>query len=137
MTNLNLSRDHLTQAQARKDFLRIAFEKRLWAVVIRTSQEVVELSLKAALRFVGVEPPKWHDVGEVLLREQARFPSGFQNEIPFLCKVSSKLRDYRELSLYGDSEKDIPASELFSERDADEAKEQSEKIVALCERLVQ
>ena len=42
--------------------------------VIRQSQEAVELALKASLRLVGVEPPKWHDVGPVLKRERNTVP---------------------------------------------------------------
>jgi len=31
--------------------------------VVEEAQEIVELSLKGMLRFVGIEPPKFHDVG--------------------------------------------------------------------------
>ena len=39
--------------------------------VVREAQEIVELALKGLLRQVGIEPPRWHDVGE-LLRDIAR-----------------------------------------------------------------
>ena len=35
--------------------------------VVRESQEVVELALKGMLRWAGVDPPKIHDVGDLLL----------------------------------------------------------------------
>lgn len=39
--------------------------------LLRESQEVVELALKGLLRAHGVEPPRIHDVADVLLAEQA------------------------------------------------------------------
>ena len=46
----------------------------------------MELLLKASLRFVGAEPPKWHDVGVVLKRESSKFPNWFQEMIDELFK---------------------------------------------------
>jgi hypothetical protein len=43
--------------------------------VVREAQEIVELSLKGMLRQVGVESPKWHDVGGFLLQFGDRFPA--------------------------------------------------------------
>jgi len=42
---------------------------------VRQCQEAVELLLKAALRYVGVEPPKLHDVGPLLRKERNKFPA--------------------------------------------------------------
>jgi HEPN domain-containing protein len=42
-------------------------------MVMRQSQEAVELSLKAALRVAGIEPPKWRDVGPILMQNRDRF----------------------------------------------------------------
>jgi HEPN domain-containing protein len=49
------------------------FENRNYPYVVRQSQEAVELLLKASLRLVDVEPPKWYDVGTALRREAHRF----------------------------------------------------------------
>jgi len=70
--------------------------------VLRQCQEAVELLLKAALRLVGIEPPKWHDVGAILKREVERFPGWFRSEVPKLARISRKLRREREPAMYGD-----------------------------------
>ena len=41
--------------------------------VVREAQELVEWVLKGVLRAVGVEPPKFHDVGALLVEHQAKF----------------------------------------------------------------
>ena len=66
MTNRDLAGSLMRQAESRKAALRVAVEDENWAYVVRLSQEVVELSLKAILNFAGVEPPKWHDVGTLV-----------------------------------------------------------------------
>ena len=50
------------------------FDAASWAGVVRESQEVIELALKALLRARGVDPHRVHDVSEVLLgaRDSAR-----------------------------------------------------------------
>ncbi len=71
MQNRDLSADHLRRATARLSALDALYEARSWADVVRESQEVVELALKGLLRAHGVEPPRIHDVADVLLAEQA------------------------------------------------------------------
>jgi len=68
----------------------------------------VELLLKAALRLVGVEPPRWHDVGPVLRREAQRFPHWFGRDIAVMARYSRRLRREREPSMYGDEETGLP-----------------------------
>ena len=63
MTNRTLALSYLKKANDRLDVLDLLYKKRAFSDVIREAQEVVELSLKSMLRFVGVEPPKIHDVG--------------------------------------------------------------------------
>lgn len=42
---------------------RRAFDSEAWNLMVRRSQEVVELSLMGLLKLMGVESPKSHDVG--------------------------------------------------------------------------
>ncbi|MEM4298190.1 MAG: HEPN domain-containing protein [Nitrososphaerota archaeon] len=81
MDNLDMARANLRQAVERIETVKRALEGGNYAYAVRQSQECVELTLKAALRVVGVEPPKWHDVGPVLKREGLRFHEWFR-EIP-------------------------------------------------------
>ena len=136
MTNSKLGAHYLRQALIRREFIRLALERAHHGVAMRLCQEAVELCLKAVLRFVGMEPPKWHDVGEILEKEKDRFPESFQQEIPFMKALSFELRQSRELSFYGDAESDAPASELFSENDARTAWEKTERVLLLCETMM-
>jgi len=70
--------------------------------------------LKAALRFVGIEPPKWRDVGPVLIENGDRFPDWFQEEIEEAASVSRWLGREREPSMYGDEETGLPTQRLYT-----------------------
>jgi len=74
MNSVNMARAYLKQAQERLKHAKEALKNGNYPYVIRQSQESVELSLKAALRLVGIEPPKWHDVGPALKKEAEKFP---------------------------------------------------------------
>jgi hypothetical protein len=46
--------------------------------VVRQSQDIVEPVLKGALRFVGVDPPKRHNVHATVEEFIERFPPGWR-----------------------------------------------------------
>lgn len=71
MDNISMARSYIRQAEERIRHAREALERESYPYVVRQCQEAVELLLKASLRLVGIEPPKWHDVGPVLKREHA------------------------------------------------------------------
>lgn len=73
-------------------------EKGVWNLVVRRCQEVVELALKAALLWAGVDVPRAHDVGPVLKRHADRFSEPFREQIPTLASISRSLRAEREIS---------------------------------------
>jgi HEPN domain-containing protein len=104
---------------------------------VRQCQEAVELSLKAALRLVGVEPPKWHDPGPVLRRERNRFPEWFREHMDEFASISRSLRKERELAMYGDEEAGIPAEELYTRYDAEQALNMAKKVLEHVEKLLQ
>lgn len=66
MTNTSLAQSYLIKCKKRLRALRVLFEEKGYSDVVRESQEVVELALKGILRQIGIEPPKWHDVGGIL-----------------------------------------------------------------------
>lgn len=140
MRNTSMARSYIRQALERVRHAEEALESGNYPYVVRQSQEAVELLLKAALRLVGVEPPKWHDVGPILRREAERFPSWFREKIPWLARVSRRLRREREPAMYGDEEAGIPPEELYDEEDAREAldwaRETAQLVVKLYEELV-
>jgi HEPN domain-containing protein len=96
----------------------------------------VELSLKAALRFAGIEAPKWHDVGPVLRCNTQRFPEWFRSRINELASVSRRLRREREPSMYGDEESGLSPDELYTREDALTALTDAKKVYKLCIKLL-
>jgi len=121
MRNTDLARDYVQRAQARVRALEILFEAGSWADVVRESQEIVELALKGFLRGCGVDPPRIHDVSEVLLAERKRFPAAVAGEIAALARISRELRRDRELAFYG--AEDLTPSGFYSREDAARARE--------------
>jgi len=103
--------------------------------VVRQCQEAVELLLKSALRLIGLDVPKWHDVGPVLRKEASRFPIWFQKEVRKLAQISRKLRREREPSMYGDEESGTPPDELYFREDAEEALNQAKYVHSMVKKL--
>ena len=66
MTVDELARAYVTKASKRRRALEVLLEEEAYSDVVREAQELVELALKGMLRFVGIDPPKWHDVGPIL-----------------------------------------------------------------------
>lgn len=129
MRNRDLAADHLRRAEARLRALDVLFDAGSWADVVRESQELVELALKGLLRAVGIEPPRIHDVADVLEAERDRLPEVLRAELPRLAAASRVLRRDRELAFYG--AEDLTPSDFYRGRDATEAREHARVVVAL------
>lgn len=89
MNDRSLAESYMAKATVRVAVLRQYFEADDFSDVVREAQEAVELALKAALRYIGVEPPKVHDVG-ALLREYADRLAGL--DVDRMAAVSRALR---------------------------------------------
>lgn len=131
MRNPDLARDYVRRASVRVRALDVLYDAESWADVVRESQEVVELALKGLLRACGVEPPRIHDVSDVLLAERARLPSEIEGEADRLAEVSRQLRRDRELAFYG--AEDLTPSGFYSEEDAARARSSAREVVAIVE----
>jgi HEPN domain-containing protein len=129
MHNRDLAADYVRRARARLRALDVLYEAESWADVVRESQEVVELTLKGLLRASGVEPPRIHDVSDVLLAERERLPKALLGQLGRLARVSRDLRRDRELAFYG--AEDLTPSDFYGEEDARLAREGAELCVTL------
>ena len=127
MWNRDLAGDYVRRAEARLRAVDALFEAQSWADVVRESQEVVELALKGALRAAGVEPPRIHDVAEVLAAERDRLPPALVAEMARLSEISRKLRRDRELAFYG--AEDLTPSDFYSKADAEDARRGARFVV--------
>jgi HEPN domain-containing protein len=119
VTKSELARAYLEKATKRRRVLEVLQEQQAWSDVVRKAQELVELALKGMLREVGVDPPKWHDVGPILTEQAARFPEATRRQLPQLVRISRWLRKEREFSFYGDV--DFMPTERYSADDAERA----------------
>ena len=129
MRNLDLARDYVWRAEVRLRALDVLFDAESWADVVRESQEVVELALKALLRACGVDPPRIHDVSEILLEERGRLPEALGEEVETLAKISRSLRRDRELAFYG--AEDLTPSGFYSRADGEHAREGARRTVEM------
>lgn len=132
-----LARDYLERAKNRIIDASSALSRGAYPEVIRYSQECVELSLKAALRIIGVEYPRVHDVGDVLELHSNYFPKWFRENILKLRRISADLAQKRGPSLYGLERLGKAPSELFDDKDARDALDNAKHVYELCVRLLE
>jgi len=121
MQNRDLAEDYVRRAALRLKAIDVLYSAAGWADVVRESQEVVELALKGLLRACGIEPPRIHDVSEILIAEKDRLPEGVRTELEGLTRISKELRRDRELAFYG--AEDLTPSSFYSQTDADQARD--------------
>ncbi|MBI4277353.1 MAG: HEPN domain-containing protein [Armatimonadetes bacterium] len=136
MTNREMAEGLFRLGEGRLEVLPAFLERGNFPTVIREAQECVELVLKAALRYVGIEPARTHDVAPLLRAHDDRFPAWFKEHIERLAVISTDLADRRGLSFYGDEERGVPPDRLFSRADAEAAIEQARFVHRLCRRLL-
>lgn len=102
MTTDELARDYFRRARVRRQVLDLLFAAGEYADVVREAQELVELAMKGMLRWAGIDPPRWHDVGAVLLEHRERLPDAIAPMLGSIVVASSRLRKEREMAFYGE-----------------------------------
>ena len=127
MRNRTLAVDHVRRAEARLKALDTLYDAESWADVVRESQETVELALKGLLRAAGIDPPRVHDVADVLEAERSRLPAALSDEIDRLASASRGLRRDRDLAFLG--AEDLVPSDFYREPDAVAAREDARFVV--------
>jgi len=129
MRNPELAIDYVRRASVRLTALDVYLSAESWADVVRESQEAVELALKGLLRAFGVQPPRIHDVSDILLAEQERLPAALAAAVDELVAISRELRRDRELAFYG--AEDLTPTGFYSRADAMRAQSGARRVVAL------
>jgi len=135
MTNITLAQSYLIKAMKRLKILTVLLDEKAYSDVVREAQEIVELSLKGMLRNVGIEPPKWHDVGKIVQQYRDRFRNDTVPHVDRLADISAWLRKEREFSFYGDI--DFIPTEEYQIEDAMRAIEDARFVVSVVEREIQ
>lgn len=134
MTSKSLARSYLVKAQGRLKALRVLRDEGDPSDVVREAQELVELALKGMLRAIGIEPPKFHDVGPLLREHQAKFTADVGAQLDRAAEISKRLRREREIAFYGDI--DLVPTEQYSAADAGRAYDEAAWILALAEGVI-
>jgi len=134
MKNISLAQSYMIKISKRIKVLDLLMNEKAYSDVIREAQEVVELAQKAMLRQVGIDPPKWHDVGSILLEHRDFFPEQEQKYIERLAEISKWLRKERELSFYGDI--DFIPTEEYTYEDARRAIEDARFVIDIAKKIV-
>jgi HEPN domain-containing protein len=130
-----LARDYLARAKSRLTSAQAAIDRGEFPDVVCYSQECVEFSLKASLRFIGVEYPREHEVSDVLIEVRETFPEWFRDHIEEIASASRKLAVLRGPSTYGEEERGIPPSKLFGEKESSAALADATRVYSLCTKL--
>lgn len=131
MSKNELYKDYVKRARLRYKILPQLIEENDYADVIRISQEIVELVEKAVLLKIGINPPKWHDVIDIIIENKEKIPDKIYSEILDLRKSAKWLRSQREISFYGDVDF-IPFNE-YSSDDAQRAMEVAKRFLMIIE----
>ena len=134
MTNMTLAQSLLKKATDRLDILDLLLKKGAYSDVVREAQEIVELALKGMLRAVGIEPPKFHDVGGLLIEHKGKYDEEISKNLERAATISKRLKKERELAFYGDI--DFIPTEEYNIDDAREAMEGANFVVVLARRLI-
>ena len=128
MTTDELARDYFRRARVRRRVLDLLFAAGEYADVVREAQELVELTLKGMLRWAGLDPPRWHDVGEILLEQAGRLPAAVRPQAARLAAISKRLRRERETAFYG--EIDLVPGKSYDEAAARQALADADAVLA-------
>ena len=134
MTNKTLAQSYRIKAEKRLKILAVLMKEEAFSDVIREAQEIVELALKGMLRQIGIEPPKWHDVGDALIEFADRLPVDVRADVEKLARISGWLRKEREFSFYGDI--DFIPTEEYGSADALRAMQDAEYVCAATAKVI-
>jgi HEPN domain-containing protein len=124
-----MAKDYLFRAERclKEAFLAIKDEDAAGA--IRRSQEALELAVKALLRLMGIEYPKIHDVGDVLIENADKLPEELKENIKELADLTSELASIRGPAFYGYEIEGVPASKAFKKEYAEETYKKVEAYI--------
>lgn len=135
MKNQELAHDYITRAGHRLAAVELLLQRKSFADVVRESQEIVELCLKAVLRKSGIESPRVHDVSEILEQEKTSLIPALQPHLKKLTQISRNLRRDRELAFYGSE--DLTPSRFYHQEEAEQALKDAHWVHEICSKTLQ
>lgn len=125
MKNIDVAKAFIKDAEIILEEAKESFKKRHFHRTVRKCQESVELALKGLLRLKGIEYPKSHKIGKVLIETlKGELDMG---SLQKAADIADQLAIDREPSFYGSE--DVPAEELFDEEDARDSMENANFVI--------
>lgn len=99
MTNLERGKKLIQESGELLKEAKRAYQSSQYNIVVRRSQETVELALKGLLIILGIEYPKIHDVGTVFYEQvKAKGVKIEEKDLEKIKFISSQLTKEREAS---------------------------------------
>ena len=129
MTNREAGQNLIKEAQEYFGEVERAFLRGSWNIVVRKSQEVVELAQKGILKILGIEYPKVHDPSAFFLKilEKRGISINMDNSIK-VARISAELSEKRAPAFYFEKNYGPP--------DAKEAKEGAEFVLKIVKDIL-
>jgi HEPN domain-containing protein len=134
MTNLDLAKDYIIRAGHRLKALEVLYVEGAYPDVIRESQEILELILKAYLRSLKIDPPKWHDVSSIMVENSHILHKTVTDQMNLIVNLSKYLRKERENSFYGDD--DLIPLNSYTKDESARVMNETKQIFLLIKNLV-
>ncbi len=128
----NLAGGLLNQARVWLKMGRRALNDRSYAFAVLAAQECVGFSIKGALRRLGIEYPKTHDVSRILVLNRERLPESLASNLDRVSEVSRRLALKRSQAAYGDELAGTSPDRMFSRAEAESALEEASWVLKLC-----
>ena len=130
MNNTDLNGRLILEAQMIMEEAKRAFDSQAWNLVVRRSQEVVELSLKGLLKLMGVESPKIHDVGDTFAKICTEKKIAIESEkLTEMQRISRQLARDRAPAFYMEKE--------YTREQASQALRSAKRVLTEAEELTQ
>jgi len=131
MRTTRMAKDYAERARWVLKEAEEALDAENYAICVRRSQEALELSAKAALRRLGIEYPREHDVSEALDGVADRLSDNLRERLEEIKALLAELARMRGPALYGYEAEGIPAGEAFTKDYGTETLRRIRPIVSL------
>ncbi|MCL0096755.1 HEPN domain-containing protein [Thermodesulfovibrionales bacterium] len=133
MNNVSMGKNYINDAKIIFEEAKDSLSRGHYHRTVRKCQESTELASKGLLRIAGIEYPKSHKVGKVLLESPLK--EKIESEtLKKMAQITDDLSANREIAFYG-TETEAP-EELFSKSDAEEVISNSEFIFSNIDKLL-
>jgi hypothetical protein len=136
MNTKDMAVDYIKRAENCLTECENAFEEDDFARTVRRAQECIELSVKSVLRAIGIEFPKEHDISDLLVTLNFKFPNWFKQKIVKIAKIMAEITPKRGPAMYGFEKELVPPSKIFSKKDGMNARKDAQFVYRYCKKFV-